>query len=138
MDHWFCFAIAILLFLDPVPMKYQNTLSKLHLIYILCHTSNQWSNTGGVIHVENVLELLYTWGKQYQLVLQPTAHGRVWQSMMSFVHMEVKNYSSAINKNNKMYLFLSTMHHQPAAPLGARVNTEADTPSRKDGYSLIR
>lgn len=54
-----------------------------------------------------------------ELGLQPSAHSRIWQSVMLFVHMEVKKHSSAINKNNTMCLFLSSTHHQ-AAVLGCK------------------
>jgi len=51
-----------------------------------------------------------------ELGLQPSAHSRIWQSVMCFVHMEVKKYSSAINKNNTISLFLRCTHHQAAVP----------------------
>lgn len=48
--------------------------------------------------------------------LQPSAHSRICKSVMCFGHMEVKKYSSAINKNNRMCLYLSSTHHQAAVP----------------------
>lgn len=51
-----------------------------------------------------------------ELGLQPSAHSRIWKSVMCFGHMEEKKYSSAINKNNRMCLFLSSTHHQTALP----------------------